>query len=177
MGVIDVAASSAIADWSGFYGSVAGVGATLVGLVFVGVSIQLARQPLDSRSRRLAVMSAVNLLHPMLAALVMLMPVPPLALGVTLLGVAALTLGATLVIVTAETRHPEGQTRQMLVFRYVIPVLAAALLAAGALGLAMEQKWALYAIPAFVLLMFAVGTDNAWDLVLANFGKRSFTEI
>jgi hypothetical protein len=35
--------SQAIAEWQGFYAAVAGVGATLVGLVYVGITIHLGR--------------------------------------------------------------------------------------------------------------------------------------
>jgi hypothetical protein len=35
------------------------------------------------------------------------------------------------------------------------------ILAAGAVGMILGQQWGVYAIPVFVLLMIAIGTDSA----------------
>jgi hypothetical protein len=50
----------AIEGWNGFYAAVANAGAALLGLVFVGVSIRLARPPFDTRTRMLGTESVVN---------------------------------------------------------------------------------------------------------------------
>lgn len=166
-----------IAEWHGFYGAVAGVGATLVGLVFVAISIHVARSPADARTRRLAVMSAVNLSHPMLAALIMLMPVASGTQGAVLMLLALNTLGATLTISTGEARKPDGQNRQMVLYRYFVPLAASVLLLVGAIGIALGHSWGLAAVPMFVLVMFAIGLDNAWDLLLGDFRKRSIIDL
>lgn len=59
-GVIPMLPTETISEWHGFYGAVAGVGATLVGLVFVAISIHVARSPADTRTRRLAVMISLR---------------------------------------------------------------------------------------------------------------------
>lgn len=166
-----------IAEWHGFYGAVAGVGATLVGLVFVAISIHLARRPADARTRLLAVMSAVNLSHPMLAALIMLMPVSSRVLGAVLGLLALNTVGASVTISRDEARRPEGQNRQMVVYRYFVPSIASVVLLLGAVGIALGNAWGLAAVPVFVLAMFGVGLDNAWDLLLGDFKKRSFIAL
>lgn len=40
-----------------------------------------------------------------------------------------------------------------------------------------DQEWGIYVPPVFAFLMFMVGVDNAWDLVLSRYGKRSFIDI
>lgn len=106
--------AEAIENWGTFYAAVAGVGATLVGLVYVGITVHLGRHVLDERTRLLGTMSGVNLLHPVLAALVMLMPVDPRIRAGGLFLVALFALGGTVSIAAAETRHPAGQVRQMV---------------------------------------------------------------
>jgi hypothetical protein len=32
-------------------------------------------------------------------------------------------------------------------------------------------------VPVFVFVMFAVGSDNAWDLLLSRYDKRSFIDL
>lgn len=166
-----------IAEWHGFYGAVAGVGATLVGLVFVAISIHLTRKPADARTRLLAVMSMVNLSHPMLAALIMLMPVPSGVQGAVLGLLALNTLAASVTISRDGARRPEGQNRQMVIYRYVVPSIASVVLLLGAVGIALGNAWGLAAVPVFVLAMFGVGLDNAWDLLLGDFKKRSFIAL
>lgn len=166
-----------IAEWHGFYGAVAGAGATLVGLVFVAISIHVARSPADTRTRRLAVMSAVNLSHPMAAGLIMLMPVTARVQGVVLALLALNTLGATITISAGEARQPEGQNRQMVLYRYFLPLAASVVLLVGAVGIALGYPWGLAAVPVFVLVMFAIGLDNTWDLLLGDFKKRSFIDL
>lgn len=168
---------SAIEEWQVFYAAAAGVGATLVGLVYVGTSIHLGRHPLDDRARLLATMAGVNLLYPVLVSLVMLMPVYPRTTGGALLLVAVFAVGASFSISRVEARHPEGQTRQLVVYRYLVPLLTSTVLAGGALGLLLGHAWSLVAPPIFVFVMFAVGADNAWDLLLGRYRKRSFVDI
>ena len=80
--------SQAIAEWRDFYAAVAGVGATLVGLVYVGISIHMGRQQLGTRTRLLGTMSGINLLYPVMTALVILMPLKPWSIALGLLLVA-----------------------------------------------------------------------------------------
>ena len=167
----------AIEEWQGFYAAVAGVGATLVGLVYVGTSIHLGRHPLDDRARLLATMAGVNLLYPVLTSLVLLMPVQPSVVGGALLLIAAFAVGASLSITRAEARHPGDWTRQLFVYRYLVPLATSMVLATGAVGLLLGYRWSLAAPPVFVLVMFVVGADNAWDLLLGRYLKRSFVDV
>jgi hypothetical protein len=122
-------------------------------------------------------MSRVNLLHPVLAALIMLMPLSHLVRGGALASLAALSIGATVSIAIAESHHPEGQVRLMIAYRYFVPLFAAPVLGAGSVGLMLEQQWSTWAIAAFIVLMFVIGADNAWDLMLERYTKRSVIDL
>jgi len=162
-------------EWRDFYIAVAGAGAALVGLVFVGASIQLSNRPLDSRIRILATMAVVNLLHPLIASLIMLVPGSPQVLGAGLLTLALAGLVGAIGIDRAKLRQPRIESRLWLVYRYFIPSAAELILAAGAIALILGSTLGLYAVPAFVFLMFIVGTQNAWDLLLGG-GSTSRSE-
>jgi hypothetical protein len=56
-----------IEPWRDFYAAAANTSGAPVGLVFAGVSMQLARRPLDGDVRVRATESVVNLLHPLSA--------------------------------------------------------------------------------------------------------------
>ncbi|HEX6290953.1 MAG TPA: hypothetical protein VFZ66_17340 [Herpetosiphonaceae bacterium] len=158
----------AITAWREFYAAVANVGAALVGLVFVGVSIHLSRRPLDNATRMLGADAVINLLHPLLAALGMLLPVPPTVQGIGLLILALEGLREIARVAYVLARQPSRGSWLTLAYRCFVPLVAAAVLAVGALGLLAGWTFAVYAPAVFVFLMFIVGTQNAWDLLLGN---------
>jgi len=138
--------------------------------VFVGVSIHLSGRRLDSGVRLLGLESVANLLYPVLVALVMLVPVGPTAQGVCLLVLSAIGLPGVVYIAWQRTRPPRAEPGPVLVYRYVLPLLAMAVGTAAAVGLMIGWTLAAYGPALFVFLMFIVGTQNAWDLLL---GSRS----
>jgi hypothetical protein len=157
----------AIERWRDFYAAVANASAALVGLVFVGVSIQLGRRPLGGGTRLLATESVVNLLHPLWASLIMLTPVAPAAKGAGLGLLALGSLLATAGIWYPEARRVRREPRLTFAYRYLVPLVAAAILAGGAIGMAAGRRVAVYAPAAFVFLMFLAGTQNVWALLLS----------
>ena len=149
--------------WSAWYMS---------GSVFTWVARQL-----DTRTRLLGTMSGINLLYPVMVALVILMPLRPRGIALGLLLVALFGIGSSISIAVTEARKPEGQTRQLLFYRYFVPLLASSALAVGALALLAGQPWSIYLPPVFAFVMIAIGCDNAWDLLLSRYGKRSFIDL
>ena len=155
-----------VVGWRDFYAVAAGASATLVGLVFVGVSIQVGRQPLDARARLLGTMAVVNLLHPFWVSLAMLAPVTPAVTAAALLALALVGLTVIIGIDRAQARLPRHEARVMVAYRFVVPLVAEAILAVGAVALIAGARSSVFAPAAFVVLMFLVGTENAWDLLL-----------
>jgi hypothetical protein len=155
-----------IEGWRDFYAAVANASAALVGLVFVGVSLQLARRPLDAETRLLATESVINLLHPLWASLIMLTPLAPMAQGIGLALLSLASLLATAGIVCLGTHRPRKEARLTLAYRYLVPLAAAVILAGGAIGLVTGRRFAVYAPATFVFVMFLAGTQNVWTLLL-----------
>jgi hypothetical protein len=158
--------SEALVDWRDFYAAVAEAGGALLGLLFVAITIRLDRRPHDLHARALAMGAIVALLHPLLASLVMLLPVAAPAQGVTLLVIATSGLIATVGIASFETRHPGRESRLAAAYRYFLPLAAEVLLALAALALLVDSQLGLYALPVFITLMFIVGSQDAVDLLL-----------
>ena len=141
--------SEALVDWRDFYASVAEAGGALLGLLFVAITIRLDRHPHDRHARALAMGAILALLHPLLASLVMLMPVAAPAQGTALLVLATSGLVVTVKIASFETH-----------------LAAEVLLALAALALLVDSRLGLYALPVFMTLMFIVGSQDAIDLLL-----------
>ena len=133
--------SDALVEWRTFYSAVAEAGGTLLGLVFVGITIHLGRHPLDLRTRALGIGAILALLHPLLASLVMLLPVAPLVQGMVLLVIATSGLVATVRIASFETRHRGRDTRFTVDYRYFLPLAAELILALAALARWPPWRW------------------------------------
>jgi hypothetical protein len=158
--------SETLVDWRDFYAAVAEAGGALLGLLFVAITLHLDRHPHDLRARALAMGAIVALLHPLLASLVMLLPVAAPAQGVALLVIAISGLIATVRIASFETHHPGQESRLAAAYRYFLPLAAEVLLALAALALLFDSPLGLYALPVFITLMFIVGSQDAVDLLL-----------
>ena len=156
----------AVEGWAGFYGAAANAGAALLGLVFVGVSIRLARPPLDTKTRMLGTESAVDLLHPVLVSLGMLLPIEPAAQGIGLLVLSVVGIATHITLAYIQIHQPEQERALWLAYRYFIPLVAAIILGLGAVGFIVGWRLGLYAPAVYVFLMLIVGTQNAWDLLL-----------
>ena len=162
-----VDASNILEAWATFYAAVANVSAALVGLVFVAVSIRVGRRSLEGRSRALGTMTCVALLHPLFASLAMLLPVSLRIRGAGLLVLASVGIVGTIAIDRYEIRQPYTARRFTFVYRFLIPLAAATILAASAILLVSGARVGLDGPPISIFLMLIVGTQNAWDLLIA----------
>lgn len=160
----------ALVAWRDFYMVVAGASATLVGLVFVGISIQVGSKPLDARTRLLGTMAVVNLLHPFWVSLAMIVPASPVVAAITFLFLAVIGLAIIINIDRAQARLPRHEPRVVVAYRFVVPLVAEVVLAIGAVAMIAGARPGVSAPAAYVVLMFVVGTENAWDLLLGSGG-------
>lgn len=170
--------SEALVDWRDFYAAVAEAGGALLGLLFVAITIRLDRHPHDRHTRALAMGAILALLHPLLASLVMLMPVAGPAQGVALLVLATSGLIATVRIASFETHHRGRESRLAAAYRFLLPLAAEVLLALAALALLVDSRLGLSGLPVFMALMFIVGSQDAVDLLLGTtMGVRPAGEL
>jgi hypothetical protein len=167
-----------LSEWQGFYSAVAGVSATLVGLLFVGLalnpSIMADRSPAGLRTW--AGQTFHSFLMVLTIALVALIPDPgPSGFGIPLAiiaGLGLLRLAQDALRVRSDP-DPEWHGRQSIL-RFAFPVAGHAI----ALWVGLETMfgngdsvgWLVAAI--FLLMMNA--TANCWDL-LKEIGDRQGT--
>jgi hypothetical protein len=156
--------------WTGFYSVVAGAAATLLGLLFVAVSIN-ASVILDEAhgdSRRLAEQAFQNYLAAMLVSLLSIFP----ALDISELGFAVLALTAmrsawALVrLYLAATRPHDPGSRLQSLRRHLISLVGFGMLTIAAVRTAFNlgDSRGLFAIATMILLFSA--TTVSWELLL-----------
>ena len=157
--------AEALLQWRDFYVAVANASAALLGLVYVGASIHAGRHGVDDRVRMLGTLTSQNLIHPLFVSLTMIVPIAATPRAVILLTLAGFGLAGAVTAVRPQTRRLDGDTPAMVAFRYGTPVIAAVVLAAGAVGLLAGSPVGLYAPPVFIFFGFLVGIENAWALL------------
>jgi hypothetical protein len=152
--------------WHDFFVASAGAAAVLLGLTFVGLSIHVERRGLDSLRRGLSIGSATSLLYALFASLLMLEPE-----GVPYAQAGGLVVIGLLGFISAESAlanaHRGGLTFARLIFQFVLPGIAMALLLVAGVALAFAVEPAMWAAATVVFLLIASGTQSAWDLLFS----------
>jgi hypothetical protein len=159
--------TSSIADWSTLLTVEAETAATLTGLVFVGVSINVDRimehRGLPGRAAE-AILQFVEVLLVSMAALVP--GQPERALAIELLGIGLLFWILQIIVQVSHLRVKAGYPMWRFVVRAVLSQLATVPYWAAGIALLMGSPGALYwLMPGFVFSVVA-GIVGAWVLLV-----------
>lgn len=159
-----------IAGWAGFLAVAAGVAATLTGLIFVAVSINLARILEFPGLPERAAETIVQLLGAMIISLIALVP-----------GQSALVLGVELAVAGAilwflETRLQLRSLRQLglleessgrrPIFSIVFAQVAAVPFVLAGVTLALGTLGGLYWLVPGLIFLMTIGVATAWVLLV-----------
>ena len=159
-------------EWNDFFLAVAGAAAVLLGLVFVGLSINLEMimsNPTYGLAGR-ALEAMVLLMAVLIATYLLLVP----AQGTVLVGVEVLVIGvadwvAIVAIHLLQLRHwqsLESNLRANLVGRVVLGQLATLPFVAAGLAVLSWGVSGLYLLVSGVILSFLVAVAEAWVLLV-----------
>jgi hypothetical protein len=154
------------AAWGDFALAAAGAAASLTGLIFVAVSINL-RQILDGgRFPGRAAQTLAVLMCLVVVTLFVLMPgQSAAALGFEVIGAAALVALPT-VVWAATATWPDDEPRHWRWFAVLSALLPMGLLLVGGTALAAGSFGGLYWLGAAVVVGLAAGVFNAWVLLV-----------
>jgi modulator of FtsH protease len=157
---------AALASWQGFFSAQLGGAAALLGLLFVGLSINLTRILGDPSLVRRAEISLSLLMLQFVVSSIMLIPDQgPTAVGLETLGVAGLAWVVTAALSRAILRAAPPRGRRLalsnlLLRAAILPYLAgAAMLLIGAPG-------ALHLVALGLILSFVKAALDAWVLLI-----------
>jgi modulator of FtsH protease len=157
-------------SWHDFYVTVGTASASLIGLLFVALSINLDAVTGPSRDdlRAFAEQAFASFSMVLLIAVVFLIPTG----GPSSIGVAYLVLGAG-AGARMLRRGPavwravrEGQLGRAMFWRAVLPAAAVVGLLASGFGLVTNQPSALYWLVAVIIGLLMSAAQSSWDLLL-----------
>jgi hypothetical protein len=152
-----------IANWTGFLSVAASVAATLTGLIFVAVSINLSRilefSPLADRASE----SILQILGPLIISIWALVPgqsILVIGVGMAAAGLILWILQTILQYRSFAREHPRPIISIALSQLATLPFMIAGI------ALATETLGGLYWLAAGVILSITVGVANAWVLLV-----------
>jgi hypothetical protein len=154
-------------DWANFALAITAATATLAGLLFVAVSINLQRILSFPNLPARAAQTLILFTTPMLTGVFLVVPGQPrAALGPELLA-TGIVIGAVLLMIDARAPRWDQETRlTWLTFRIFPPVASCGCLAiAGATLLAQAGGGLYWLVPSVVAAVF-FGLVNAWVLLV-----------
>lgn len=163
-------------DWGNFYSLAGTAGASLIGLLFVMVSLG-SDMPSERAITGIRVFLTPTLLHfcsALFQALVMLAPWPSM-------GPAGGCLGACGVAGLVHQISVIRSRKKLAVVLHgwddwipysAVPLLANVCLIAGAVGMIGEKSFALYGVAGATTLFLMAGVYGAWDLTVWMISKR-----
>jgi hypothetical protein len=160
----------AVNGWHDFYIMIGTASATLMGLLFVSLSINVGviTQKKNNDLRILAAQTFTNFLCVLLFAVVFLIPQQgPKGLGLPLLGMDGVGLFITMRrILFAFQTHIQLWGRRNLAIRFAIPVVCFITLAIIGISVLMGETGGLYWLVPVMILLIIDASINAWDLLL-----------
>jgi hypothetical protein len=170
--------SQTVAGWHDFYLLVGTAAATLVGLLFLALSLNahLILGEDNTGSRILARQTFANFLSVVTFAALFLIPDPgPLGLGVPLafIGAAGLYGVARRAVVSRRT-HVRAFNHRSIIRHLVVSGACFLALIVVAVSLLFEQTAGLYWLIPVMLVLIAGASQNAWELLL---GQRPGSDM
>ena len=159
--------SQQIQQWQLFFAAVAGSSATLMGLIFLSISLKLdiLKQLKDKRIRQMAWQTFANFFFLIMFALVFLVPEQtPVGLSLPIIIICVVAIGIT--VSQAVRARSIGVTASQLLFNSMPSLIAylglIAVIILLVLGIMQSLVWLL----PIVIILLAVAVRNAWTLLV-----------
>jgi hypothetical protein len=162
--------AQAVDGWHDFYLLVGTAAATLVGLLFLSLSmnIEAITREANADLRVLAAQTFTGFLNVVMLAVLFLIPEQvPLGLGLPLLGISGYGLYETVSrFLKVHRARPHGWGRDSVAPRFIVPTLCFVALTIIAVSVLLGHTGGLYWLVPVMILLIVAASRNAWDLLL-----------
>ncbi|HZR43400.1 MAG TPA: hypothetical protein VFB12_25015 [Ktedonobacteraceae bacterium] len=177
-----MAAVTPLASWQNFYVIIGTAAATLMGLLFVMITLIAGiRRRMSLSGDGISVFSTPNVVHfgaALFVAALLSAPWPALWNASLLLGIGGLVGVIYIIIVMRRARHSTiyQPVLEDWLFHVILPFVCYAAFLISAIVLSVLTELALFVIAAAMLLLLFIGIHNAWDNVTYMTLMRSQSE-
>ena len=163
------AVPEALAGWESYYVIVGSSAAALTGLQFVVIAVvaDVSQRASDDQIGAFATPSIVHFCVALLTSAALSAPWRRLQSAAIMLGIVGLAglLYSAIVIRRARRQAGYAPVFEDWLWHAALPIVAYALMFAGALALVSHEHEALFVVGAATLLLVFIGIHNAWDTV------------
>jgi modulator of FtsH protease len=162
--------ASVIEGWHDFYSVINAAAATLVGLLFVSLSmnVEIITHEGNADLRELALQTFVNFLNLVVVSVLFLIPLQdPLGLGLPLLGISlgGLIINLNLYLKTRRSQNHVWERRD-ITRRFSTPLLSYLVMVVVSVSLILGQTGGLYWLVPVMIVLIIGASVNSWDLLL-----------
>jgi len=158
-----------VQTWQTYYLLIGGAAATLAGLLFIGLSLNLEvlRNGESIRVQGWTTQTFANFIHLLLISVFFLIPnQTPNGLGIPLLFLGLLGVYDIINLLWRIYRKQHHVGASKIISHFVLPLIAFIVLTVCAILLLNQQMEALAWLVAVVVLLFFSSTRNVWDLMV-----------
>ena len=159
-----------INGWHDFYILIGTASATLLGLLFVSLSLNInaISHPTSVDLRALAEQTFSSFIFVLLYAVIFLIPNQgEMGLGFPLLGVGAIGLGSTVIhFLMTRSTQPRVWGGSNIARRFITPLICHGMLIIIALTILFGETAGLYWLVSVMIILLVISSFNAWDLML-----------
>ena len=161
--------TNTIAEWETFYLLTGTAAATLMGLLFVAVSIHVEtfHQRTSNEMHLFAVLTFNCFFYVLLISIVFLIPhITGLGLGLPLLLFGLLAVVSTLIQQRRARKAHPGSGQAGFASRFNLPIVSLILLVLSSIGVLVGSSLGLYGYVAVIILLLMSASLNAWSLLV-----------
>ena len=159
-------------DWNNFYLLAGGTAGTLIGLIFVVITLGIEhRQPRDSdRTHRFVTPILVHFTSLLVIALVMVAPASASTRAVALGVIGCAGLAYVMNLALMSRRRAKSDERE-LVWDVLLPIASYVLIATAAAAWALQASFANAIGAVAVVILLVAALRNSWMITLAIAGR------
>ena len=157
-----------IKEWETFYLLTGTAAATLIGLLFVAVSLHIDtfQQRTSMEMHHFAALTFNCFFYVLLISILFLVPnLTPLGLGLPLLLLSGLALGNAL-IQQRRTRKAHTARQEVIAAKFNVPILSLVVMVVASILILLQIPFGLYGLIVVVLLFLISASLNAWSLLI-----------
>ena len=159
-----------VSQWETFYLLTGTAAATLIGLLFIAVSINVEafRGSIHRDLQRFATLTFNCFFYVLLISMFFLIPdLSPLALGLPMLLLGLLGLGNAMLQQRRMRRSQSSQRGPGMATSFYIPMLSLLILAIVGLGTIFQYTQSFYLLVLVIIFLLGSAAVNAWTLLVA----------
>ena len=167
---------NAIAEWETFYLLTGTAAATLMGLLFVAVSIHVEtfHRRTSGEMHLFAALTFNCFFYVLLISIIFLIPhISPLGLGLPLLLFGLLAVVNAFIQQSRARKAHLGPGQASITSRFNLPIATLFLLVLSAIGILLKVSLGLYGLVAVIILLLVSASLNAWSLLVLSEGETA----